>query len=113
MTGPSATGGDLDPRYIEARRVLLNALFALVPHGSAIIVAGAQAIYLRTGASDMSVAPYAGDGDLTINPSLLGDQWPTRLDSRRPHRAARCGSQEPGRSSPISCSVHGPGPVPS
>ena len=66
-------GGGLDPLYIEARRVLLDALFALRAHGSAIIVAGAQAIYLRTGASEMSVAPYTTDGDLTIDPSILGD----------------------------------------
>jgi hypothetical protein len=65
--------GGLDPLYVEARRVLLNALFALRAHGSAIIVAGAQAIYLRTGASDMSIAPYTTDGDLAIDPSLLGD----------------------------------------
>lgn len=64
---------ELDPLYIEARRVLLDALFALQAHGSAIVVAGAQAIYLRTGASDMSVAPYTTDGDLAIDPSLLGD----------------------------------------
>ena len=62
-----------DPLYVEARRVLLDALFALQAHGSAIIVAGAQAIYLRTGASDMSVAPYTTDSDLAIDPSLLGD----------------------------------------
>jgi hypothetical protein len=62
-----------DPRYVESRRVLLDALFALQAHGSAIIVAGAQAIYLRTGASDMSVAPYTTDSDLAIDPALLGD----------------------------------------
>ncbi len=66
-------GGALDPLYVEARRVLLDALFALRAHGSAIIVVGAQAIYLRTGASDMSVAPYTTDSDLAIDPSLLGD----------------------------------------
>ena len=69
---PSGVGG-FDPLYVEARRVLLDALFALQAHGSAIIVAGAQAIYLRTGASDMSVAPYTTDGDLAIDPSVLAD----------------------------------------
>lgn len=69
---PGGVGG-FDPLYVEARRVLLDALFALRAHGSAIIVAGAQAIYLRTGPSDASVAPYTTDGDLAIDPSLLGD----------------------------------------
>lgn len=69
---PSGVGG-FDPLYVEARRVLLDALFALQAHGSAIIVAGAQAIYLRTGAGDLSVAPYTTDGDLAIDPSVLAD----------------------------------------
>ena len=34
-------GQMLDPRYVAARRVLLDALVALAPHGKAIIVAGA------------------------------------------------------------------------
>jgi hypothetical protein len=63
----------LDPRYVQARRVLLDALFALAPHGAAIIVAGAQAIYLHTGDADFAIAPFTLDGDVAINPSLLGD----------------------------------------
>jgi hypothetical protein len=47
----------VDPRYVEARRVLLDALTALAPHGAGIIVAGAQAVYLRTGEADIAVAP--------------------------------------------------------
>jgi hypothetical protein len=63
---------DVDARYVEARRVLLDALTALQPHGAAFIVAGAQAVYLRTGDSDIAVAPYTTDGDLAIDPSRLG-----------------------------------------
>ncbi len=62
-----------DPRYVAARKVLLDALFALAPHGKAVIVAGAQAIYLHTGASDIGIAPYTTDGDLALDPTLLGD----------------------------------------
>ena len=49
------TGGEpldhemFDPRYVVARRVLLDALFALKPHGAAFIVVGAQAVYLDLG----------------------------------------------------------------
>ena len=64
----------VDPRYAAARRVLLDALFAIAPHGKAVIIAGAQAVYLRTGDANLAVAPYTTDGDLVINPSLLGEE---------------------------------------
>lgn len=64
---------ELDARYVAARRVLLDALTALAPHGDAVILAGAQAIYLHTGATDLAIAPYTNDGDLVLNPLLLGD----------------------------------------
>lgn len=62
---------DLDPGYVEARRVLLNALEALAPHGAAVIVAGAQAVYLHAGETEVAVAPYTTDGDLVLDPVLL------------------------------------------
>lgn len=63
----------IDPNYAAARRALLDALVALEPHASAVIVAGAQAIYLRTGQGELAVAPYTTDGDLAIDPTLLDD----------------------------------------
>ncbi len=71
MNDPSPTA----PEYVAARRILLDALVALAPHGEAFIVAGAQAVYLHTGAGalDESVAPFTTDGDLAVNPSLLGE----------------------------------------
>ena len=65
---------ELDPQYVVARRVLLDALSALAPHGKAVIVVGAQAIYLRTGLNDLAIAPYTTDGDLALDPTLLGDE---------------------------------------
>jgi hypothetical protein len=66
--------------YVGARRVLLDALDALVEHRDAIILVGAQAIYARTGEADLdvSVAPYTTDADLTIDPRRLGPD--PRLD---------------------------------
>ena len=61
----------VDPEYVEARRVLLDALTALAPHSAALVVAGAQAVYLRTGDSDIAVAPYTTDGDLAVDPASL------------------------------------------
>jgi hypothetical protein len=59
--------------YIVARRVLLDALEALGPHLSAVVLVGAQAIYLRVGEADLAVAAFTSDGDLGIEPVLLGD----------------------------------------
>jgi len=63
-----------DPLYVAARGVLLDALQALAPHGAAVIVAGAQAVYLRTGSTDLGIAPFTTDGDLALDPVLLGDE---------------------------------------
>lgn len=65
---------DLDDRYIAARRILLDALVALAPHGKAVIVVGAQAVYLRTGLNDIAIAPFTTDGDLALDPTVLGDE---------------------------------------
>lgn len=62
-----------DPLYVGARKILLDALAALAPHGSAIVVVGAQAVYLRTNETELAIAPYTTDGDLALDPSLLGD----------------------------------------
>lgn len=64
---PAPAAADaIDPRYVAARRVLLNALTALAAQSDAVIVAGAQAIYLRTGGGDVSIAPFTTDADLAI-----------------------------------------------
>ncbi len=75
----------VDPRYVAARRVLLDALEALAPHGPAVIVAGAQAVYLHTGATDIGIAPYTTDGDLALDPTLLGDEPELNAAMRAAH----------------------------
>jgi hypothetical protein len=60
-----------DPRYVAARRALLDALVALKPHAAAVIIAGAQAVYLHTGAGDLAVAPFTTDADLALDPEEL------------------------------------------
>jgi hypothetical protein len=49
--------GKPDPEYVKARRVLLDALAALAPHSEAVVLVGAQAIYLQTGGGELAVAP--------------------------------------------------------
>ena len=60
--------------YQKARRVLLDALEVLHDHLGAIVLVGAQAIYLRTGNADLAVAPTTTDADLALDPSLLGQE---------------------------------------
>ncbi|MFO0722868.1 MAG: GSU2403 family nucleotidyltransferase fold protein [Myxococcota bacterium] len=62
---------EADELYILARRVLLDALEALGPHRNAIVLVGAQAVYLRVGEADLAVAAFTTDGDLAIDPTLL------------------------------------------
>jgi hypothetical protein len=64
----------LDELYVLARRVLLDALEALGPHRDAMILVGAQAIYLQVGEADLAVAPYTTDGDLAIDPTRLSEK---------------------------------------
>lgn len=71
--GNSRPGKDdfVDPRYVAARRVLLDALEALAPHRAALVVVGAQAVYLRTRLSDVGIAPYTTDSDFALDPMQL------------------------------------------
>lgn len=67
-------GKSPDPEYVAARRVLLDALEALGPHRKAVVLVGAQAIYLHVGEGDLAVSPYTTDGDLAIDPRALNDE---------------------------------------
>lgn len=69
MTAEAETA--LDPEYVEARRVLLDALDALGEHRGAAVIAGAQAIYLRAGATELPIADLTTDADLALDPALL------------------------------------------
>lgn len=62
---------ELDELYVLSRRVLLDALDALGSHRNAIVLVGAQAVYLRVGEADLAVAPFTTDGDLAIDPAIL------------------------------------------
>jgi TPP-dependent trihydroxycyclohexane-1,2-dione (THcHDO) dehydratase len=50
--------GAPDIEYVAARRALLDALEALAEHRTSIVVVGAQAVYVHTGAADLSVAEF-------------------------------------------------------
>lgn len=57
--------------YVRARGVLLDALDALAEQHGAVVLVGAQAIYMHTGEADLAVAPYTTDADLAIDPVAL------------------------------------------
>jgi hypothetical protein len=59
--------------YIEARRVLLDALDALRPHLDAVVLVGAQAVYLRTSGRLEGYQPFTTDADVVLDPALLAD----------------------------------------
>ncbi len=65
--------GKPDPLYVRARAALLDAADALVEHLDALVLVGAQAIYLHTGDTDLAVAEYTTDADFTIGPAELDD----------------------------------------
>ncbi len=68
MPGESAPP---DPLYALARGVLLDALEALGDQRDAVVLVGAQAIYLHTGAAELAVAESTTDSDLGIDPGAL------------------------------------------
>lgn len=61
----------LAPTYIAARTALLDALEALREQGDALVLVGAQAIYLYTGDADVPIATETKDSDLLVDPSFL------------------------------------------
>lgn len=59
--------------YVEARRVLLDALTALQPHIGAVVLIGAQAVYLRTAERLPTYQAFTTDADLVVDPGGLAD----------------------------------------
>lgn len=61
--------GDL---LVQARSALLDALTALSDHRDSVVVIGAQAIYLHTGAAEVALAEATKDSDLVLDSRSLG-----------------------------------------
>jgi hypothetical protein len=66
-----AARGELN---VAARRVLLNALDALKDQNSALVLVGAQAVYLRTESAALTGIGYTSDADLAVDPRQLIDE---------------------------------------
>lgn len=66
--------GEPDRLYVDARRALLDALDALGLHATALVLVGAQAIYIHTGDAEVAVAAQTKDADLAVDPRELQDE---------------------------------------
>ena len=58
---------------LVSRLTLLDALDELEPHLDAIVLVGAQAVYLHTADTKLAVAVYTTDADLAVAPGDLAD----------------------------------------
>ncbi|HEY4281384.1 MAG TPA: GSU2403 family nucleotidyltransferase fold protein [Conexibacter sp.] len=67
---------------VLARRTLLDALQALKAQRDALVLVGAQAVYLYTGEADVPIATQTKDSDLVVIPADLHDA-PTLDDAMR------------------------------
>ena len=66
--------GGPDLLYVRARAALLDAAEALAEQLDAVVLVGAQAIYVHTGDADFgATAPYTTDADLCVAPAELSD----------------------------------------
>lgn len=66
-------GAGNDGLLVRTRSALLDALDALAEHREAVIVIGAQAIYLHTGDAAVALAETTKDSDLALDPTHLKD----------------------------------------
>jgi hypothetical protein len=69
----SVPGGSERDILVRSRSALLDALEALVAQLEAVVVVGAQAIYLRTSSTPVALAEATKDSDLALDPRLLHD----------------------------------------
>ena len=91
--------GGPDPLYVRARTALLDAAEALAEQLDAVVLVGAQAVYLHTGDADF-VAPYTTDADFCVAPADLNVRrgkalCPSGCESR-PATVAPAGSSRSG-----------------
>ncbi len=63
--------GEQTEQLAATRRALLDALQALQPHLDALVLIGAQAIYLYTGGANVALAETTKDSDLALDVRVL------------------------------------------
>jgi Nucleotidyltransferase len=61
-------------QLVEARRALLDALEALQEQSGALVLVGAQAVYIHTGDADVAIATETKDSDIAVIPDALSPE---------------------------------------
>ncbi|WP_285728272.1 GSU2403 family nucleotidyltransferase fold protein [Psychromicrobium xiongbiense] len=69
----SSAGGDPRDLLVRARSALLDVLGALSSQRDAVVVIGAQAVYLWTGGLEVALAEATKDSDVALDPRALVD----------------------------------------
>lgn len=87
--------GDAD-LMVEARSALLDALQALDDLREAVVVIGAQAVYLHTGGAPVALAETTKDSDLALDPRRLPDEPLLEEAMRRAGFVLNATSRQPG-----------------
>jgi hypothetical protein len=90
-----SASGDTD-LLTASRRALLDALEALRPHLDAVVVIGAQAIYMHTGAAPVALAETTKDSDLAVDSRALSDSPLLEEAMRSAGFQHDLGSSQPG-----------------
>jgi hypothetical protein len=93
MSNPGGTEDDLLTR---SRSALLDALEALGAQSDAVIVVGAQAIYLRTASAPVALAEATKDSDLAVDPRVLHDEPLLEMAMRSGGFLPNLESRQPG-----------------
>jgi hypothetical protein len=93
MSSPGGTDTDL---LVRSRSALLDALEALVAHRDAVIVVGAQAIYLQTSSAPVALAEATKDSDLALDPRSMPDEPTIESAMRDAHFLPNLVSGQPG-----------------
>lgn len=81
---------------VQARSALLDALEALRDQNDAVVLIGAQAIYLHTGSADIALAETTKDSDLALDTRLLADDPRIEQAMRAAGFSPDVGSGQPG-----------------
>ena len=92
----NSPGGTEDDLLVRSRSALLDALQALDAQRDAVIVIGAQAIYLRTSSAPVALAEATKDSDLALDPRLLRNDPLIEKAMRDAHFLPNLESGQPG-----------------
>jgi len=95
MNKPGAATDPFD-LLVRTRTVLLDALEALDEHRDAVIVVGAQAVYLHTGEIEAAIAEATKDSDVAVDTRNLGEDPTINAAMERANFVLNPETKQPG-----------------